>query len=104
MSDNVHKNYAKAAASNLSRIAKLEGNAKRILVVDYGRISIGDIVTVTVPIHNSSEPNDMQSGTYIVAEVKQTIETKETVKVYRKELVLKRDANNALENKKILEG
>lgn len=104
ISDNVHKNYAKARASNLSRLSKFGANTKRILVVDYGKIGIGDVVAVTVPIHNSSDPNDMQSGTYIVTEIRQTIETQETVKVYRKELTLKRDANLAKENKKILEG
>jgi hypothetical protein len=97
MSDNVHKNYAKAAASNLSRLSKFT-DTKRIVVVDYGRISIGDVVVVTVPIHNSSEPNDIQSGTYIVAEVKQSIKTNGNVKVYIKELTLKRDANTAKEN------
>lgn len=100
ISDNVHKNYAKARASNLSRLAKFGANTKRILVVDYGKIEVGDVVVATVPIHNSSEPNDMQSGAYIVAEVKQTIETSGNVKVYAKELTLKRDANLALEEGK----
>lgn len=109
ISGNVHENFSKAKAVNLTRLAKFGAYSKRVQVADYDaaekvykNIVIGDIVNLTVPYVGMDVANEIHSGNYVVAETVQRITTDGATKTLTKELVLRRDASIVTEYEGLL--
>jgi len=106
LSDNVHTNFSKAKAFNLTRLSKFSGYSKRIQVADYDttgkefkNIVIGDIVQLNTWQPGTNVQSNVHSGYYVVAETIQRITTDGATKNYTKELILRRDGNGEKEKK-----
>lgn len=98
-SDNVHKNYHRAAKWNLNRLSKFDGSHKMINIIDKRdhSITIGDFIRLHSFVPGSATMSEVVSGDYFVDGTITRVINRVDYKGYVKTLSLRRDTVDVME-------